>query len=38
MVTAVTHACDGHVKDDATVLCLDWHGPQPGGRSAITGA
>jgi serine phosphatase RsbU (regulator of sigma subunit) len=38
MVTAVTNACDGHVKDDATVLCLDWHGPQPGGRSAITGA
>ena len=27
MVTAVTDACDGHVKDDATVLCLDWHGP-----------
>ncbi|MFF9032789.1 PP2C family protein-serine/threonine phosphatase [Streptomyces iakyrus] len=38
MVTAVTDACDGHVKDDATVLCLDWHGPQPGGRNAITGA
>ncbi|MEU2542836.1 PP2C family protein-serine/threonine phosphatase [Streptomyces iakyrus] len=38
MVIAVTNACDGHVKDDATVLCLDWHGPQPGGRSAITGA
>jgi serine phosphatase RsbU (regulator of sigma subunit) len=38
MVTAVTNACDGHVKDDATVLCLDWHGPQPGGSSAITGA
>ncbi|MFE9030804.1 PP2C family protein-serine/threonine phosphatase [Streptomyces iakyrus] len=37
MVTAVTNACDGHVKDDATVLCLDWHGPQPGGRSSITG-
>nr|WP_202541275.1 PP2C family protein-serine/threonine phosphatase [Streptomyces sp. SID2563] len=27
MVTAVTEACDGHVQDDATVLCLDWHGP-----------
>ncbi|QIJ66020.1 PP2C family protein-serine/threonine phosphatase [Streptomyces sp. JB150] len=27
MVTAVTEACQGHVRDDATVLCLDWHGP-----------
>ncbi|MFD5293335.1 PP2C family protein-serine/threonine phosphatase [Streptomyces rochei] len=29
MVTAVTDACKGDVKDDATVLCLDWHGPVP---------
>ncbi|MGQ3551264.1 PP2C family protein-serine/threonine phosphatase [Streptomyces rochei] len=29
MVTAVTDACKGDVKDDATVLCLDWHGPDP---------
>jgi serine phosphatase RsbU (regulator of sigma subunit) len=29
MVTAVTDACDGDVMDDATVLCLDWHGPAP---------
>ncbi|MDO0927120.1 SpoIIE family protein phosphatase [Streptomyces sp. TG1A-8] len=29
MVTAVTDACGGHVRDDATVLCLDWHGPAP---------
>ncbi|MET7504105.1 PP2C family protein-serine/threonine phosphatase [Streptomyces microflavus] len=29
MVTAVAHAYNGHPpKDDATVLCLDWHGPQ----------
>ncbi|MFJ7631544.1 PP2C family protein-serine/threonine phosphatase [Streptomyces sp. NPDC097595] len=27
MVSAVTEACDGHVQDDATVLCLDWYGP-----------
>ncbi|MET7503248.1 PP2C family protein-serine/threonine phosphatase [Streptomyces microflavus] len=28
MVTAVAHAYNGHPpKDDATVLCLDWHGP-----------
>jgi len=29
MVTAVANAYNGHPpKDDATVLCLDWHGPQ----------
>ncbi|MER6190184.1 PP2C family protein-serine/threonine phosphatase [Streptomyces cyaneofuscatus] len=29
MVTAVAHAYNGYPpKDDATVLCLDWHGPQ----------
>ncbi|SCE61593.1 hypothetical protein GA0115261_111596 [Streptomyces sp. OspMP-M43] len=28
MVTAVAEAYNGHPpKDDATVLCLDWHGP-----------
>ncbi|WP_395570357.1 PP2C family protein-serine/threonine phosphatase [Streptomyces sp. BK79] len=27
MVNAVTDACKGQVKDDATVLCLDWYGP-----------
>ncbi|WP_449351013.1 PP2C family protein-serine/threonine phosphatase [Streptomyces shaanxiensis] len=27
LVHAVTDACDGHVRDDATVLCLDWYGP-----------
>ncbi|MER7635957.1 MULTISPECIES: PP2C family protein-serine/threonine phosphatase [Streptomyces rochei group] len=32
MVTAVTDACQGDVKDDATVLCLDWHGLVPTGR------
>ncbi|MFD3851645.1 hypothetical protein ACFWVB_38095 [Streptomyces microflavus] len=30
MVTAVADAYGGHPpKDDATVLCLDWHGPRP---------
>ncbi|MET7323612.1 PP2C family protein-serine/threonine phosphatase [Streptomyces sp. NPDC005549] len=29
MVNAVTDACKGEVRDDATVLCLDWHGPTP---------
>ncbi len=38
MVAAVTEACDGHVQDDATVLCLDWHGPTPESRNANAGA
>ncbi|MFF8945878.1 PP2C family protein-serine/threonine phosphatase [Streptomyces sp. NPDC014864] len=37
MVNAVTEACKGHVRDDATVLCLDWYGPRSGGRSAGIG-
>ncbi|MGW7196551.1 PP2C family protein-serine/threonine phosphatase [Streptomyces chryseus] len=32
LVAAVTDACNGQVRDDATVLCLDWNGPQPGSR------
>ncbi|MFD9592647.1 PP2C family protein-serine/threonine phosphatase [Kitasatospora sp. NPDC059973] len=27
LVVAVTEACGGDVRDDATVMCLDWHGP-----------
>ncbi|OPG04082.1 protein phosphatase [Streptomyces sp. GKU 895] len=34
MVAAVTDACHGHVRDDATVLCLDWHGTASADRSA----
>ncbi|MFJ8745381.1 PP2C family protein-serine/threonine phosphatase [Embleya sp. NPDC127516] len=31
LVAAVADAYDGRPpKDDATVLCLDWHGPRPG--------
>ncbi|TDT42078.1 serine phosphatase RsbU (regulator of sigma subunit) [Streptomyces sp. BK208] len=37
MVNAVTEACEGYVRDDATVLCLDWHGPCPHGRGAGIG-
>ncbi|MFJ5221555.1 PP2C family protein-serine/threonine phosphatase [Streptomyces sp. NPDC088400] len=37
LVAAVADSCDGHVRDDATVLCLDWHGPQAGGRRANAG-
>ncbi|MFE5258630.1 PP2C family protein-serine/threonine phosphatase [Streptomyces coelicoflavus] len=28
LTAAVSDACDDHLRDDATVLCLDWHGPQ----------
>lgn len=38
LVAAVTDACDGHVRDDATVLCLDWHGSRSGGRRATAGS
>ncbi|MFI8305428.1 PP2C family protein-serine/threonine phosphatase [Streptomyces sp. NPDC085927] len=38
MVAAVAEACHGHVKDDATVLCLDWYGPHAEGRYANAGA
>ncbi|MER5597239.1 PP2C family protein-serine/threonine phosphatase [Streptomyces sp. NPDC002265] len=38
LTTAVTDACDGHLPDDATVLCLDWHGPRHDGRHAHAGA
>jgi len=30
LASAVTDACNGHLQDDATVLCLDWHGPHSG--------
>ena len=26
LITAVIEACAGHLEDDATVVCLDWHG------------
>jgi serine phosphatase RsbU (regulator of sigma subunit) len=33
LVAAVAEASGGHVRDDATVLCLDWHGPVSGTRA-----
>ncbi|XIG72341.1 protein phosphatase (plasmid) [Streptomyces sp. SGAir0957] len=27
LTAAVTDASQGHLKDDAAVICLDWHGP-----------
>jgi hypothetical protein len=35
---AVTHASHGHLQDDATVLCLDWHGTGRTERQADNGA
>ncbi|WP_282794831.1 PP2C family protein-serine/threonine phosphatase [Streptomyces sp. CC224B] len=32
LVTAVRDACGGHLQDDATVLCLDWHGARNADR------
>ncbi|MFF8567343.1 PP2C family protein-serine/threonine phosphatase [Streptomyces albidoflavus] len=38
LTTAVSEACDDYLEDDATALCLDWHGPATHGRNAGTGA
>ncbi|MFF4056560.1 PP2C family protein-serine/threonine phosphatase [Streptomyces sp. NPDC001668] len=37
LVEAVSDACNGRVLDDATVLCLDWHGPRTGGPARAGG-
>jgi serine phosphatase RsbU (regulator of sigma subunit) len=34
----VVEACGGTLRDDATVLCLDWHGGPPRPREASGGA
>ncbi|MFF7382015.1 SpoIIE family protein phosphatase [Streptomyces griseoluteus] len=38
VVAAVAAACGDHLDDDATVLCLDWHGPTAEERHAPAGA
>lgn len=35
---AVVDAHHGHLKDDATVMCLDWHGVGHSQPDADTGA
>jgi serine phosphatase RsbU (regulator of sigma subunit) len=35
---AVVEACGGDLRDDATVLCFDWHGGPPRDRTASAGA
>jgi serine phosphatase RsbU (regulator of sigma subunit) len=34
----VLDACGGRLRDDATALCLDWHGGPPRDRDAASGA
>jgi serine phosphatase RsbU (regulator of sigma subunit) len=34
----VVAACGGELRDDATVLCLDWHGGPPRERDTNAGA
>jgi serine phosphatase RsbU (regulator of sigma subunit) len=38
LTRAVVQACGGELRDDATVLCLDWHGGAPRDRDASSGA
>jgi hypothetical protein len=38
LVAAIVDAHHGHLEDDATVMCLDWHGVNRSRRDADTGA
>ncbi len=38
LTQAVVKACGGELRDDATVLCVDWHGGPTGERDASSGA
>jgi serine phosphatase RsbU (regulator of sigma subunit) len=38
LTQAVLEASGGQVRDDATALCLDWHGGPPRDREATSGA
>jgi serine phosphatase RsbU (regulator of sigma subunit) len=38
LIRAVVDAAGGELKDDATVMCLDWHGGPPGSRTSDSGA
>ncbi|MFI9220877.1 PP2C family protein-serine/threonine phosphatase [Streptomyces werraensis] len=38
LTSAVRNAADGRLADDATVMCLDWHGPQETQRHVSSGA
>ncbi|WP_055626731.1 PP2C family protein-serine/threonine phosphatase [Streptomyces hirsutus] len=38
LISTVVDANHGHLQDDATVMCLDWHGVDHSQRDADTGA
>ncbi|MFE2537856.1 PP2C family protein-serine/threonine phosphatase [Streptomyces sp. NPDC059371] len=38
LIAAIIDANNGHLQDDATVMCLDWHGTGRSQRDAATGA
>jgi serine phosphatase RsbU (regulator of sigma subunit) len=38
LIQALLEVTGGDLKDDATVLCLDWHGGRPRGRTTDSGA
>ncbi|MCT9007539.1 PP2C family protein-serine/threonine phosphatase [Streptomyces rhizosphaerihabitans] len=38
LIGAIVDAGHGHLEDDATVMCLDWHGTGHSQRDAATGA
>jgi serine phosphatase RsbU (regulator of sigma subunit) len=38
LTRAVVQACGGQLRDDATVLCFDWHGGPPRKRDTSAGA
>ncbi|MER6522914.1 PP2C family protein-serine/threonine phosphatase [Streptomyces sp. NPDC001553] len=38
LIKAIVDAGHGHLDDDATVMCLDWHGVHNSERDAATGA
>jgi serine phosphatase RsbU (regulator of sigma subunit) len=38
LTRCVVEACGGKLRDDATILCLDWHGGPPRLREASEGA
>src|SRR3954447_564185 len=38
LTSAVRDAADGRLEDDATVMCLDWHGPEETQRHVSSGA
>jgi serine/threonine protein phosphatase PrpC len=38
LTRTVVEACGGVLRDDATVLCVDWHGGPTGERDAAAGA